>query len=238
VAELESPDEPSDLYRYRGEEVNRARPLFQGDVFTNIMIPGLEDEHDLAIVLTHPCTMRAGSALRERVVVARVRSDSAMALPWRGHFSKFPLPDLLPNSAPGHWAALFDDIGTVPTQDLLATQRIACLDDRGVVLLQQRHAHSFTRHVVETEVLYEQCSGNLVEAELLEAWLEAGLIAVGDEEWQEEHSRLSEEFDVFFAEHRAKLDLASNRPGVRRAVRKEIAQRFASIPVDTDRTDS
>ncbi len=135
MAELESPASADELYLYRGDEVPRTRPMFQGDVFDDIEIPGFEDGPGLAMVITHGCTMRQGPALRDRLVVARVFPSPAIALPWKGNFRTMPLPALIPDAAQGHWALNFEDLGAVPSKDLDLTKRVACLDDRGVVLL-------------------------------------------------------------------------------------------------------
>jgi hypothetical protein len=114
MAELESPGVPDELYRYRMPDVPRARPVFQGDVFDRIEIPGLEDGSGLAMVVTHPCTMRQeGGLLRPRLLVCRVRSFNRVPLPWKRHFRYMPLPHLLPSEGDSHWVASFEDIGSI-----------------------------------------------------------------------------------------------------------------------------
>jgi hypothetical protein len=226
LAELESPASADELYLYRGDEVPRTRPIFQGDVFDDLEIPGFDGGPGLAMVITHACTMRQGPALRERLVVARVLpTPNPIALPWKGNFRSMPLPALIPDAAPGHWALNFEDIGAVLSKDLDLTKRVACLDDRGVVLLQQRHAHHFTRYVVETEVLYEQSANVLVEAELLEAWLSAATDETGDG-YDERASQEATEFDAFVRPLRDDLKDPSRRASVRRTVNQEIRRRF------------
>lgn len=225
VAELESPASADELYLYRGE-VPRTRPMFQGDVFDDMDIPGFEDGPGLAMVITHACTMRQGPALRDRLVVARVLpSPNAIALPWTGNFRTMPLPALIPDAAPGHWALNFEDLGSVRSKDLGLTKRVACLDDRGVVLLQQRHAHHLTRYVVETQVLYEQSANVLAEAELLEAWLSAATDDTG-EGYDERAAQEGPAFDVFVGPLREDLKDPSRRASVRRTVHQEIRRRF------------
>lgn len=226
MAELESPAAADELYLYRGDEVPRTRPMFQGDVFDEVTIPGLDDGPGLAMIITHACTMREGPSLRARLVVARVLpSPNAIALPWKGNFRAMPLPALIPDAAPGHWALNFEDLGAVPSDELDLTKRVACLDDRGLVLLQQRHAHHLTRYVVETEVLYEQSANVLAEAELLEAWLGAALDDIG-EEYDERAALQATEFDAFVGPLRNDLKDPSRRASVRRNVHQEIRRRF------------
>lgn len=225
MAELESPASADELYLYRGDEVPPTRPMFQGDVFDDVQIPGFDDGPGLAMVITHACTMREGPALRTRLVVARVVPSNAIALPWTGNFRTMPLPALIPGAAPGHWALNFEDLGAVPSKDLDLTKRVACLDDRGIVLLQQRHAHHLTRYVVETEVLYEQSANVLAEAELLEAWLSAAPDDVG-EGYDERAAQEATEFDAFVGPLRDDLKDPSRRASVRRSVHQEIRRRF------------
>jgi hypothetical protein len=51
---LDTFGDPSSFYRTRGEEVQRERPLFTGDVFRNVAIPETQ-EGGMALILAHPC---------------------------------------------------------------------------------------------------------------------------------------------------------------------------------------
>lgn len=227
MAELESPTSVDELYRYRGAQIPRTRPIFQGDVFDTIAVPGLDDGLGLVMVITHACSMRAGAVLQPRLVVARVSSSTPIAIPWFGNFRVLPLPDLLPGSAPNHWSVTFEELGTVPSESLVLNKRVACLDDQGVLLLQQRHTHHLTRYVVETAVLYDQCANVLAEAELLEDWLSAAIADDADDNaFNERSANESSQFDAFVRPHREELKVAARRPSVRRIVNQEIQRRF------------
>lgn len=227
MVELESPESADELYRYRGQDVVRARPVFQGDVFDHIEIPGLDDGPGLAMVVTHPCTMRGkGGLLRPRLLMGRVSPTGTAKLPWEGNFRSLPLPALIPSNSGGHWASNFEDIGSVRSELLNLDDRVACLDDLGVLLLQQRHAHHVTRYVVETEVLYEQSAPVLVEAELLEEWLSAALNGLDDEEWVSAQRQETIAFDDFLSSMRDQLKDSSRRAAVRRTIRQEVERRF------------
>ena len=78
---LERPDAAEHLYLAASpEEVPIARPLMTGDVFTDIVVPGL-DNAGLAIVLTHPCSMRVdGVNLAPRLLMARVAPSNPIPL--------------------------------------------------------------------------------------------------------------------------------------------------------------
>ena len=114
---LERPDAAEHLYLAASpEEVPIARPLMTGDVFTDIVVPGL-DNAGLAVVLTHPCSMRVdGVNLAPRLLMARVVPSNPIPLKaWRsGHFKVMPLPELLG----AHHSALFDEIGLVESSSL------------------------------------------------------------------------------------------------------------------------
>ena len=200
----------------------------QGDVFDGIAIPGLGDGPGLAMVLTHACSMRQGAQLRSRLVMGRVAArPHAIPLPWNGYFGVLPLPDLRPESPDDHHVLAFDELGTIETALLDLSARIACLDDFGIALLNQRHAHYFTRHAVETAVLHEQSVNVLTEAELLESWIDA---AVPDmpaaEDWKARLEAEAVEFDRFLAPHRESLKEPAKRASVRRIVNEEIRRRF------------
>lgn len=86
---LESPASPEHLYlAASSDEVPTARPVMTGDVFPDVIVPGVDDA-GLAIVLTHPCSMRSdGVHLAARLLMARVATSAAIPLErWRtGHF--------------------------------------------------------------------------------------------------------------------------------------------------------
>ena len=226
VADLESPDAAESLYRYRSPDVPRSRPVMQGDVFEGIEIPGLDDGGGLAVVMTHACSMRRGANLRQRLLMGRAATrQQRIGLPWKGHFAVLPLPDLRPKRPDENYVLSFDDLGTVATATLDLGARIACLDDFGIALLNQRHAHYFTRYAVETAVLHEQSANVLVEAELLEGWIEAA-VPNDVEDWEARASTETAEFDRFTGPHRDDLKEPSRRAAVRRIVNEEVRKRF------------
>lgn len=153
---LEDPGSPSNLYlASRPEEVESARPFMTGDVFRNISIPGVDfSSDDFAIVLTHPCSMRAdGVQLAPRLHMARVAARPEIPLrKWRdGHFKVMPLPEF----ADDHYVARFDEMGSVESTLLVHEQRVACLSHFGVHLLHQRFIWYLTRFLVPTHRLAE-----------------------------------------------------------------------------------
>lgn len=226
---LEVPPDAASLYRARAGEVERLRPIMQGDVFNGVELPGLPYGPGLAMVMTHPCTMRtAGGALRTRLLAARVRPSPYIPPgQWpNGHFRVLPLPELNVSAAGQNYAAEFEELATVPSGDLDLDRRVACLSDYGIIVLQQRRVHSETRVEVEVATLYEQAAPNLEEAELLHEWLEDLVL---DEASNEEIGQQTAEFDALLSANNAalreSLKNALSRAAVRKAVRDEIGKR-------------
>lgn len=172
------------LYRARGDEVVRHRPVFTGDVFERVPVQGLgETKTKAVIVLQHPCALRFnGVDLHSRLMVAELRNHKVIPVEdWTGHASKMPLPELIPALDTGkrHQAAFFDEPYLVGPDDLGLDKRIACLSQTGVNLLLQRWVHHNSRMVVPTATYQEVSSPAYEEADLIEEWcekrIEAGL---------------------------------------------------------------
>ncbi len=227
--ELERPATPSELYLARGDEVNVDRPLLQGDVFADIVIPGVEGGPGLAAIVTHSCAMRRdGVHLIERLLVARVEPSSDVPLErWpAGHFKILPLPELRGDGGESH-ALKYELCGRVDSEDLLRAERIACLDPFGICLLLQRKVHNEARVVVPTDDFYEACAPVFEEADLLEEWTGAA------REANEELDQALIEFHNFIRAGRQDekalqeaLHDPARRPHVRRIVREQIAARY------------
>src|SRR5262245_40561728 len=145
--DLDFPGSASDIYLSRGTEVNPAQPLMQGDVLDQVELPGLGDDPGKAIILTHPCSMRRGAKLADRLLLARVSVSPPLALEaWAtGHIRVMPLPELVAGEA---HAASFENVSSVETVNLDGHTRVACLSDHGIALLQQRYVYYLTRVVV------------------------------------------------------------------------------------------
>ncbi|WP_454172955.1 hypothetical protein [Microbacterium maritypicum] len=163
------------LYRARGDEVSATRPIFTGDVFTGVHLPGSTGKTKArsVVILQHPCSMRTdGVDLAWQVLVAEVTNRKEFDEPgWTGgNYNLMPLPDLRPDvtSQSQHQAANFDNLYTV-TPDLL-TSRITSLSPFGVNLLLQRWVHYSSRVVVPTDTFHEQTAAFYEEADLIEEW--------------------------------------------------------------------
>lgn len=151
------------------------RPIFTGDIFTEIVLPGSTGKIKprSVVVLQHPCSMRTnGVDLAWQVLVAEVSNRKEIdESGWNdGNFSLMPFPDIQPGviTQARHQAASFDNLYMV-SPDLLVS-RIAELSPLGVNLLLQRWVHFSSRVVVPTHIFHEQTRSFYEEADLIEEW--------------------------------------------------------------------
>jgi len=182
AGELESPDQGGlprwdDLYRARGPEVSFSRPVFTGDIFNGVKLPGSTGtvKARSIIVLQHPCSMRTnGIDLAWRILVAEVAKHKEIGEDgWaRGYYNLMPLPDLQPDlkTQARNQAADFDKLHTVPPKMLSSSNRLAVLSPTGVNLLLQRWVHYSSRVIVPTHLFQEQTVAFYEEADLVEEW--------------------------------------------------------------------
>lgn len=161
--------EPEALYEERGE-TSRARPLLQGDVFENVVLPGFGDEPTMVQIVTHPCAMRTGPNLTPRITVAPVvPHQAATGSGWDGSLRVMPLADLIGGDS---FATKFVDVTAAPADLLARERRIATLTHKGIYVLQQRLIKHYTRVELELELLRRQSAAVLTEAELQWHWIE------------------------------------------------------------------
>ncbi|MGO9873304.1 MAG: hypothetical protein ACLPVY_05840 [Acidimicrobiia bacterium] len=166
---LASYDDSGELYLTRGDEVKPNRPLFTGDVFLDVAVPGVQDG-GLVIVVAHPCSLRgAQGRLLERSLVSVVHShDKVSRTSWpNGFYDRMPLPDL---DEHGFCVALLDQLGSAATADLTASVRVACLSEMGINMLQQRLTFHLTRAAIPTFQFHQAFAHTMIEADLLEDW--------------------------------------------------------------------
>ncbi len=160
--------EPDGLYEERGD-VSRCRPILQGDIFDGVVLPGFDDDPRRVQIVTHPCSMRRGPVVNERIQVAPVESYQ-MVKDWSGHGRVMPLPDLLEDGA--WYATKFVDLTAVRADVLTIESRIASLSHPGIHVLQQRLVWHNTRLRLPLTDFREQSAPVLAEAEMQEAWVE------------------------------------------------------------------
>ena len=230
---LERPATSDELYLARGDEVEPFRPVLTGDVFSEITIPGVGIEHALSMVISHPCNMRTGDQLRERIQMLPIVTYQEVPLnEWvnGSHARVFLLPDsqLLEASC----AARFDETGMVESVELRQDRRRLCLSERGILLLLQRLVYSQCRADIPIEHFDRAIAHVLAEAELLEEWNERLVPAHAGNDRAAALVDEATAFDALMKAQEAGMTLreqlrdAHRRPNVRRLVRQEIERRL------------
>lgn len=230
---LEAPESPDDLYLETGD-VSWSRPVFQGDIYREVHLLGVSEGPTSVMLITHPCSMRQGESLRERLAGVHVVEYQKLPLPrWRsGHYDVMPLPGSVADALDmNHPAADFRYIGGTPTSELILNKRVAALSENGLLLMQQRYIHHHARYAVDIETLYEHMAPVLIEAELQTDWSDsarlcpqAGVDALAIIEQSQR------DFQTFLGRGesslREQLKTPRFRAAVRREVRREIEKRF------------
>ena len=224
--ELAVPLGVDELWLARGG-VPLARPLMQGDVFERTP----SNQNGTVMVITHPCSMRAGPRLRPRQTVVNVGSIKAPleSASWRdGYYDYMPLPGLEHClMGKGYPVADFRLISSESTEDLVTEKRIAALAFEGILLLQQRLAHHLTRAVVDLPTLAWVSEAVFIEAELQEEWVESATMglppAVLNEAVKSAEIGFQELLDQQGGRLRRMLAELQTRPGAIREVRRSIA---------------
>lgn len=185
--------EPDSLYDER-VEVSRARPVLQGDIFDDIVLPGFGEEPRKVQIVAHPCAMRAGASLTSRITVAPVEPYQLIAgKAWGRHPRVMPLPELVEGQ---HFATKFVDVTACPADLLMRDSRIATLSNQGIYVLQQRLINHYTRAEMSLELLRSQSAPVLTEAELLWDWIERVLTSaeIEDDSILDAEARMFEEW--------------------------------------------
>ncbi len=192
---MESID-PERLYEERAD-VARSRPIFQGDVFKDIVLPGFGDEPRLVQVVAHPCSMREGTDLRPRITVAPVETHSRVkGNGWNGNLRIMPLAELVDGE---HYAAKLVDVTAAPSELLHLDARIATLSDHGIYVLQQRIVKHYTRVEVDIPTLRKETAPVLWEMHQQRDWVETVLDDEAD--WTTENLSTEEAaFDAWLRE--------------------------------------
>jgi len=165
----------ADLYDYRGR-VPAWLPYQQGDVFSDVAMPG--QDAGLAMLFLHPCTMRQGTRLRDRLTVVRVTSESTRKVldepaHWVGRNKVMPLPDLLADQASTH-VADFMEIATVTAAELPRASRVAQLSLTGRLQMQQRVVFHLTRYAPKLDDLERATESVELEAQQQADWVQVG----------------------------------------------------------------
>ncbi|MCY3850133.1 MAG: hypothetical protein OXF75_04935 [Acidimicrobiaceae bacterium] len=203
-------------------DVNSYRPLFTGDIFADVDIPGVGCS--TAIVIGHPCSIRRNNGiLAERTPVASVETHGPVtSARWSdGYFSKMPLAGL-PIEGEFHVARL-DLFGLALTSELVNARRLACLSHPGINQLQQRLVFHHTRLAVPTDQFQQAFDHTYEEADLLEEWIT---------ELAEIDDKPESSFECWIREgspnRQSRLEIHEERASIRREMRQEIERRSRS----------
>lgn len=223
---LESVPHPDALYDYRGSpgRDEEAPPLWlphhQGDVFSGVDVPGIPSGDHLVMLFLHPCTMRSGASLKPQLTVLSVEQVSGRKVRdaeyWERRYAEMPLPDLLNEQRDTH-SARFMSIGTVKSDDLKRSHRIAALSVLGRTILQQRIIHHLTRYSPRPAELLDATSAVQAEIELQADWVEARCLLAGNEDDATiEAAEL--EFDTFMSDEQRRQRLSDPSQAPRIAI--------------------
>lgn len=179
-------------------------PHHQGDVFSQISMPGLEDTEDnFAMLFMHPCTMRNGAVLRPKVTMIRVEKHVSRKRildqpeDWNTKFKVMPLPDML-GSGVGTYYADFMSIATVDSSLLDRRNRIARLSLPGRAQFQQRIIFHMTRFAPSVHILEEATAAVEEELSLQEDWV--GESVRFSSSSQDDIERSEKEFDEYLSD--------------------------------------
>lgn len=224
-------------------------PHHQGDVFSQVSMPGVEDnEENFAMLFMHPCTMRNGATLKSKVTVIKVLRHASRkrildkAEDWDRNFKAMPLPDMLGEGV-GTFYADFMSIATVGSEVLDRKNRVARLSLPGRAQFQQRIIYHMTRFAPSVDVLEDATVAVEEELSLQEDWVAAAVrnsssdqvaIQTGENEFDEYLSEPSNLKPLKMADteilmnksRREMLGIKSYRRRVASEIRKEIDSRF------------
>jgi hypothetical protein len=240
---LDYPRSEHELFLGVGDEVDPFRPLIQGDVYRGLTIAGYPpDDHDHVAILQHPCSMRRGPELRDRVAVVPVRVYQRVPLEaWSvGHMRVVPFPTLSVGAS-AHAAAYLTEPGTVRAEEFSGATRVAQLSTHGLLLFQQRVVYCSTHCVVGLDTLEEFSAPALAEAELLTDWCTA-LVERHPDIAEPEAIRLeSAAFERYIrleTDVQTRLDSVETRADARRQVRLEIDRRASGAHAQAEEAGS
>lgn len=224
--ELDCPSSEEELYYTLEPDCDDLRPICQGDVFRDLCLPGFDDDHDLVMVIGHPCSLRAGPKLRPRLQAVAVRPYQRVPIEnWgNSHPKVFPLP-LLPLSK--HHAAELSYPGIVTPAQISLDKRIATLSAPAILLLQQRIVWTSAHAIVKLDTFEDFNAGVLTELELLEFWNEQLCDELEGEERAAALLATAKEFDDYLkkAKLHQELEEPERRGEARARIRAEALRR-------------
>lgn len=205
-SQLEPFPPASDVYDWRGEGKDKAwMPYGQGDIFKEVPLPGVlpDGQSGMAMLFMHPCTMRRGSDMQDRVTVLHVCEKShktTMDSPhyWAETYKWLPLPNLLDDQKSAYYGNLME-MATVPIDALERGNRIAQLSAYGRVHMLHRVIFHLTRFAVATGTISQALIRVNKELELQTDWT-ASVVMGGRNLDAEQVALLEKEFQKVLSE--------------------------------------
>lgn len=185
MGRLEDPTDPDRMYLDEPGIVPIARPLVFGDVLRDVPCSRGGDPFPLVMLMSHPCSMRSGTVLRERIVVAGISDGpypGKKSEKWANkHYDFMPLFGL--PDAPEIQAVALGELHAASSADLDVSKRVLALSNFGVSVLLQRWIYQLSRDPVPLQDLEEFVAPILAEVEMQEEWCQTALdVAGGDED--------------------------------------------------------
>lgn len=217
---LDGPKDDEEIYESLHDECDDLRPICQGDVFTDVSLPGFDGDHKLVMLAVHPCSLREGAHLRARLQAFPVRPHKQRVPPAKwptSHKKVFPLPDL---EGSEHLAANLSESGVLTPLHITSANRIMTLAPRAILLLQQRIVWTAAHTVVKLDTLDEFNAPALTELELLEYWNEQLCGSLAGQEREQALRRTAEEFEGYVKS--TGLQVALTKPDRRADARSQI----------------
>lgn len=191
--------EPEDLYFTLGEDCKIERPIFQGDIITDVPLPllpkappaqgihGIEFVDSIVMVIPHPCQCYYGDKLRPSLTVApvtQVLNFDNFGEDRTGKKDCFALPDLYSwKGEEVSYVANFGKIQSVPNSYLVTSRRIACLSHMGLGLLSKRFIQFQSRVPSRLGDVMATTEKQWNEAFLMQAWVQKNGKLKGFSSW-------------------------------------------------------
>jgi hypothetical protein len=233
--------EPDELYLATGDSVEVDRPIYQGDVFTDVPIPELPTEQpevdrlDAAVrrvpvmLVPHPCQCYHGDKLRAYLTVAPIkevpnydnfRPDKS------GAKDKFALPDLPMRTSNGTWSTVtcvadFGRLISLPRRGFAIENRIANLTPKGLGLLAKRVIGFQVRYSHPLAQAMSFTTAEWHESFLMQAWVRKHGSLSGYTNWAKTPisipglgtpGELTAPYEVRASANDALLELITNQP--------------------------
>jgi hypothetical protein len=227
--ELDCPASEESLYESVAPDCDDLRPICQGDVFRDVCMPGFDDDHDLVMLIGHPCSLREGAKLKARLQAVPVRPYERFPLRKWGtlHRKVFSLPGILHE----HHAAELSYTGIVTPEQITPDKRIATLSTRGILLLQQRIVWTVAHAIIKLDTFHDFNAPMLAELELLEFWNEALCHESDSKERAATLLDTAEQFEKYLKDTglRGQLIDSTRRADTRQQIRTEAIRRSAEL---------